>query len=128
MQNQLKSRTKRFSIDVIDLAEKLPNTIPSRIIVNQLVKCGTSVGANYRAVCRSRSNREFISKLQVVLEEADESCFWLEIVQEKGWVDVEALLKEANELTAFFVSSLKTIKSKSNTTKKENKKGNENTL
>jgi len=68
MQNQIKSRTKKFSIDVIDLAEKLPNTIPSRIVVNQLVKCGTSVGANYRAVCRSRSNREFISKLQVVLE------------------------------------------------------------
>lgn len=121
MQNQLKSRTKKFSIDVIDLAEKLPNTIPSRIIMNQLVKCGTSVGANYRAVCRSRSNNEFISKLQIVLEESDESCYWLEIVKEKGWVDVEVLLKEANELTAIFVSSLKTIKnnSKSNNLKKQ---------
>ncbi|WP_373495323.1 four helix bundle protein [Aquiflexum sp.] len=105
MQNQMKSRTKKFSIDVIDLAENLPNTISSRIIINQLVKSGTSVGANYRAVCRSRSNNEFISKLQVVLEESDESCYWLEIVEEKGWVDVKDLLKEANELTAIFVSS-----------------------
>lgn len=120
MQNQLKSRTKKFSIDVIDLAEKLPNTISSRIIVNQLVKCGTSVGANYRAVCRSRSNNEFISKMQVVLEESDESCYWLEIVEEKGWVDVKDLLKEANELTAIFVSSLKTIKNKSNNIKNNN--------
>jgi four helix bundle protein len=120
MQNQLKSRTKKFSIDVIDLGEKLPNTIPSRIIVNQLVKCGTSVGANYRAVCRSRSNNEFISKMQVVLEESDESCYWLEIVEEKGWVDVKDLLKEANELPAIFVSSLKTIKNKSNNIKNSN--------
>ncbi|WP_373521912.1 four helix bundle protein [Aquiflexum sp.] len=120
MQNQLKSRTKKFSIDVIDLAEKLPNTISSRIVINQLVKSGTSVGANYRAVCRSRSNNEFISKMQVVLEESEESCYWLEIVEEKGWVDVRALLKEANELTAIFVSSLKTIKNKSNNIKNNN--------
>lgn len=120
MQNQMKSRTKKFSIDVIDLAEKLPNTISSRIVINQLVKSGTSVGANYRAVCRSRSNNEFISKMQVVLEESDESCYWLEIVEEKGWVDVKDLLKEANELTAIFVSSLKTIKNKSNNIKNNN--------
>lgn len=120
MQNQMKSRTKKFSIDVIDLAEKLPNTISSRIVINQLVKSGTSVGANYRAVCRSRSNKEFISKMQVVLEESDESCYWLEIVEEKGWVDVKDLLKEANELTAIFVSSLKTIKNKSNNIKNNN--------
>lgn len=121
MQNQMKSRTKKFSIDVIDLAEKLPNTISSRIVINQLVKSGTSVGANYRAVCRSRSNNEFISKMQVVLEESDESCYWLEIIQEKGWVDVQTLLKEANELTAIFVSSLKTIK---NNSKSNSQKGN----
>ncbi len=84
------------------------------------MKCGTSVGANYRAVCRSRSNNEFISKMQVVLEESDESCYWLEIVEEKGWVDVRALLKEANELTAIFVSSIKTIKNKSNNIKNNN--------
>ena len=122
MQNQMKSRTKKFSIDVIDLAEKLPNTISSRIVINQLVKSGTSVGANYRAVCRSRSNNEFISKMQVVLEESDESCYWLEIIQEKGWVDVQTLLKEANELTAIFVSSLKTIK---NNSKSNNQKGSD---
>ncbi len=122
MQNQLKSRTKKFSIDVIDLAEKLPNTIPSRIIVNQLVKCGTSVGANSRAVCRSRSNNEFISKMQVVLEESDESCYWLEIVEEKGWIDVKDLLKEANELSAIFVSSLKTIE---NNSKSNNQRGSD---
>lgn len=105
-------RTKRFSIDIIDLVEKLPSTIPGRIISNQLVKCGTSVGANYRAVCRARSDKEFSSKMNIVLEEADESCFWLEIIQEKEWINVESLLKEANELTAIFVTTLITINKK----------------
>jgi len=117
MKNDLKDRTKKFSISIIDLIEQLPNTIACRVIANQLVRSGTSVGANYRAVCRARSGKEFIAKMNIVLEEADEVCFWLEIVQENKWVSIETIepiLKEANELTAIFVSSLKTINAKVN--------------
>jgi len=117
MKNDLKDRTKKFSISIIDLVELLPNSISGRAIANQLVKSGTSVGANYRAVCRARSDKEFIAKMNIVLEESDEVCFWLEIIQEKKWVSIEIIepiLKEANELTAIFVSSLKTINDRHN--------------
>ena len=102
---------------IIDLIEKLPNTIACRAVANQVVRSGTSVGANYRAACRARSDREFIAKLTIVTEEADETLFWLEIVMDKQWVnkiEVEPIWIEGNELTAIFVSSLKTIKSKNN--------------
>ncbi len=114
---QLKGRTKKFSIMVIDLVEKMPSTISTRVILNQIVKSATSVGANYRAVCRARSDREFVSKMNIVLEEADETLFWLEIIIEKEWInksDVEAIWNEGNELTAIFVSSLKTINNRIN--------------
>jgi four helix bundle protein len=106
---ELKNRTKKFSIEIIKLVEDLPNTPSGRAVASQLVRSGTSVGANYRAVCRSRSNKEFISKLNIVVEESDECEFWLEIIDELKWLNVEELLKEASELTAIFVSSLKTI-------------------
>ncbi len=112
MQNEQKLRTKLFSLSIIDLAEKLPNTITCRVIAQQIIKSGTSVGANYRAVCRARSDREFISKMNIVLEEADEVCYWLEIIEAKNWIDIETVqlnLKEANELTAMFSSALKTM-------------------
>ena len=115
--NEMKVRTKRFSLMVIDLAEKLPNTNVIRSIASQIVRSGTSVGANYRAVCRARSDKEFISKMNIVLEEADETLFWLEIIKEKMWIakeELETLLKEANELTAIFVSSLKTVNKRIN--------------
>ncbi|WP_395077599.1 four helix bundle protein [Flavobacterium sp.] len=114
---QLKGRTKKFSIMVIDLVEKMPSTISTRVILNQIVKSATSVGANYRAVCRARSDREFVSKMNIVLEEADETLFWLEIIIEKEWInksDVEAIWNEGNELTVIFVSSLKTINNRIN--------------
>lgn len=119
MQSLIKQRTKRFALDVIDLIESLPNSVSVKVISYQLVKSATSVGANYRAVCRARSDKEFISKLQIVLEEADESGYWLELIQAKGWVDVSRQLKEVNELTAIFVSSLKTIKNRSSLKNKE---------
>ena len=72
---ELKLRTKIFSLMIIDLVEKLPNLISERVVANQIVKSGTSVGANYRAVCRARSDREFISKMNIVVEEADETLF-----------------------------------------------------
>lgn len=113
--NELKFRTKRYSLMIIDLIEKLPNTIAGRAIANQLIRSGTSVGANYRAACRARSDREFIAKLTIVAEESDETLFWLELIIEKQWankVEAENLWTEGNELTAIFVSSLKTIKAK----------------
>ena len=113
--NQLKNRSKAFSITVLDLVEKLPNTISGRTIANQIVRSGTSVGANYRAVCRARSDREFIAKMNIVIEEADETLFWLEIIREKQWIqnsELDLIWREGNELTAIFVSSMKTIKAR----------------
>ena len=110
--NELKLRTKNFSILIINLVEKLPNSIAGKTIGNQIIRSGTSVGANYRAVCRARSDREFISKINIVLEEADETMFWLELIIDRKWFDeneVLNLLDEGNQLTAIFVSSLKTV-------------------
>ena len=115
--DEMKLRTKKFSLMIIELAEKMPNTNVIRSITNQIVRSGTSVGANYRAVCRARSDREFVAKMNIVLEEADETLFWLEIIREKMWLakqDLEIALKEANELTAIFVSSLKTVNKRIN--------------
>ena len=115
--DQLKGRTKMFSIMVINLAEKMPNTISTRVVLNQIVKSATSVGANYRSVCRARSDREFVAKMNIVLEEADETLFWLEIIIDNEWLnksDIEPIWKEGNELTAIFVSSLKTINNRLN--------------
>ncbi len=113
---ELKFRTKRYSLWIIDLVEKLPNTMATRVVGNQLIRSGTSVGANYRAACRARSNKEFIAKMTIVAEESDETLFWLELIIEKRWTGsalAEHIWKEGNELTAIFVSSLKTIKQKS---------------
>jgi len=115
--DEMKMRTKKFSLMIIDLAEKMPNTNVIRSITNQIVRSGTSVGANYRAVCRARSDREFVAKMNIVLEEADETLFWLEIIKEKMWItksELEMIWKEGNELTAIFVSSLKTVNNRIN--------------
>ena len=119
--DELKLRTKNFSLMVIDLVERLPNSISVRVIAHQIVKSGTSVGANYRAVCRARSDREFVSKMNIVLEEVDETLFWIEIIIAKQWMskpDLETIWREGNELTAIFVSSLKTVNER---IKKDNK-------
>ena len=104
----LKDRTKRFALRVIRLVRALPNTVEGREIGKQLLRCGTSVAANYRSACRARSKVEFLSKLGIVEEEADESVFWLELIIDAELLDrkqVEPLLNEANELTAIMVSS-----------------------
>lgn len=119
--NELKLRTKNFSLMVIDLVERMPNSISIRVIANQIVKIGTSVVANYRAVCRARSDREFVSKMNIVLEEADETLFWIEIITAKQWIsnpELEVVWKEGNELTAIFVSSLKTVNDRINSQSK----------
>ena len=115
--DELKNRTKQFSLRILNLVEKLPNSISSRVIINQLAKSATSVGANYRAVCRARSDKEFVAKLNIVLEEADETQYWLEIIEEMKWInqsELEFPLKEADELVAIFVTTLKTVNNRLN--------------
>jgi len=110
---QLKARTKRFALDVIALVGTLPRTLVAEIIARQLVRCATSVGANYRAACRGRSRAEFSAKVAIVLEEADESHYWLEILQESGVCaekSIHGLMQEANELIAIFAASHKTAR------------------
>ena len=111
--NELRERTKQFALSIIKVIEALPNTVTGRAISNQLVRCGTSLGANYRAACRGRSKAEFNSKLHIVLEEADESVFWLEIIKEKNLLSddkIISLLNEAEELTKIFSKSYYTAK------------------
>jgi four helix bundle protein len=111
-ETELKKRTKAFALRVMRLAEALPNTRSGRAIGNQLIRSGTSVGANYRAACRGRSKAEFAAKLGVVVEEADESAYWLELTSEAGLLPenrVNPLLKEANELVAIMVVSIQTV-------------------
>ena len=107
-EGELKQRTKRFSLRVIKLVGALPKNVEGRAIGNQLVRSGTSVGANYRAACRGRSKAEFIARLGVVEEEADESAYWLEMIIESGLMKrelVAPLLQEANELGAIMAAS-----------------------
>ena len=106
----LKDRTKQFALRVIKLVGALPKNVEGRAIANQLVRSGTSVAANYRSACRARSRTEFIAKLGVVLEEADESLLWLELVVAAKLLPtgrVDRLLKEANELVAIMAASRK---------------------
>ena len=104
----LKQRTKLFALRILKLTAALPITIEGRTIRAQLVRAGTSVGANYRAACRGRSRAEFIAKMGVVEEEADESAYWLELIIEGAFLKedrVKPLLEEANELTRIMASS-----------------------
>src|SRR5690348_11172670 len=111
--SDLISRTKAFSVDVVKLVQELPRTWSANSLGNQLLRAGTSVGANYRAARRARSRREFMAKLGIVEEEADESLFWLELLSETGIVAAErvsALQKEANELLSIVVASIRTAR------------------
>jgi len=114
----LQKRTKKFAIDTINLSKGLPNNSTGWAITNQIVRSSSSVGANYRAVCRAKSDRDFISKMETVIEEADETLFWLEIIEELDIIqdlkELKKLLKEADELVAIFVSSVITIKKRLN--------------
>jgi four helix bundle protein len=109
----LKARTRQFAIRVIRLYRALRRSEEARVIGNQLLRSGTSIGANYRAACRARSKAEFVAKLGIVLEEADETVFWLELLPEVGLTPPELitpLVQEANELVSIFVASLRTAK------------------
>jgi four helix bundle protein len=112
---ELRERTKQFAVRIVKLFRALPRTEEARVLGKQVLRSGTSVAANYRAVCRSRSRADFISKLAIVTEEADETVFWLELLVETGIVRevrLAKLLTEANELIRIFGSSLHTAKSK----------------
>jgi len=112
---ELKRRTKRFALEVIRFVRTLPDTDESRIIGRQLLRSGTGVATNYRSACRSRSPVEFIARIGIALEEADESALWLEILREAGIDSTAAHLeRESGELSAIFAASRITAKAKQN--------------
>lgn len=134
----LQHRTKKFALDIIKLTEHLPNNRVGWTFTDQIVRSSTSVAANYRAVCRARSDKEFISKIGIVIEEADETLFWLEMIEETYLNDdlgfrnddlstirnqkseIINLKTEANELVSIFVASVKTVKARLNQQSKIN--------
>jgi len=111
---ELKKRTKKFSVDVIKFVNPLPVGRGVNVISNQVLRSATSVGANYRSACRARSKADFISKITVVEEEADETMYWLELLIDSGLVKedpkIKKLINEANELTAIFTATGKTMR------------------
>lgn len=115
---ELQNRTKKFALSIIKLAANLPNNRVGWTFTDQIVRSSTSVAANYRAVCRAKSDKDFISKMETVIEEADETLFWLEMMEEsKIMIDDFGLMNlkiEANELVSIFVASAKTVKNRLN--------------
>lgn len=132
---ELQNRTKKLALEIIKLAKQLPNNRVGWTFSDQIIRSATSVAANYRAVCRARSDKEFIAKMGVVIEEADETLFWLEMIDESGiMIDdlknddlrfrnekvqnpkskINNLKDEANQLVSIFVASAKTVKSRLN--------------
>jgi len=112
---QLKQRTKKFGIRTVKVVEKLPSKRIAQTIGHQLLRSGTSVGANYRAACRARSDAEFRAKLGICEEEADESIYWLEMIVELGYIRAKLLndlINEANALVSIIVASIKTSRRK----------------
>jgi four helix bundle protein len=110
---ELRARTKEFAIRIVRLFRSLPKNDEARILGKQVLRAETSVAANYRAVCRARSRAEFISKMGVAVEEADETVFWLELLVETGIAPrarMEKLLLEANELLAILAASQRTAR------------------
>jgi len=111
--DELRGRTRTFAVSVIAFCRSLPKTDEARAIAWQLLRCGPAVGANYRAVCRSRSDKDFIAKLGIVIEEVDETAFWLEVLVEAAIVKkglVDRLYRETDELIRIFVASRETAR------------------
>src|SRR6476469_5957844 len=109
----LKKRTKAFALRILKLVDALPKTTAGRALASQIVRSGTSVAANYRAACRARSTADFAAKMGIVEEEADETLFWLELLEESELVPaakLAAIKQEANELIAITVASIKTAR------------------
>jgi four helix bundle protein len=115
----LKLRTRSSAVEVFSLCGEFPRTYPSQYVARQLARCGASVAANYRAACRARSRREFIAKISIVIEEADESEFWLEFAGDLAYLRpgrLTPLLTEVNELLSVFVVSRSTAKDRMHST------------
>ena len=111
--DELKQRTKQFALRVIRMIESLPKGRITDVISHQLLRSGTSVGANYRAACRAKSSADFVYKMGIVEEETDESLYWMELLIEAKIIEskkLEALMKEADELLAITVASIKTAR------------------
>ena len=109
---EFQDKTKRLGLHVIRFVEILPQNYTSRVIVNQILRCALSAGANYRAVCRAKSDKDFINKMKIVEEECDETIYWLEIIEESGLAKIEVvtpLKREAKEILAMIVASINTM-------------------
>jgi four helix bundle protein len=118
---ELQNRTKRFAIDIIKFVGELPSNKAVNVLSNQLLRSSTSIGANYRSACKGKSTADFINKIVIVEEEADESIYWLELMEESGLIqsdNLPALRKEARELTAIFTAIGKTAKENQRNLKK----------
>lgn len=114
---ELRDRLKMFARRIIKLVDKLPNTLVGRAIGNQIIRSGTSPGANYRAACLGKSDKDFLNKLKMVEEELDETIYWLELIRDEELVKpdlLENLLKENDELIKIIVSSIKTMRQRMN--------------
>ena len=114
-QQELRCRTKTFALRVIRLTQSLPKDRTADVIGRQLLRSGTSVGANYRAACRAKSQADFIAKMTIVEEEADECLYWIELLVESGLVREELvsdLMREADELVSITVASIKTARNR----------------
>jgi len=111
--DDMKRRTRAFALRIIRLAESLPNTPTAKVIKSQMLRCGPSVGANYRAACRAKSKPDFVSKMGTVEEEADESIYWMELLIDAEIVKrsrIADLLDEADQILAIVISSIKTAR------------------
>lgn len=132
MKEQIQNRTKKMALEIIKLSEHLPNKSVGWTFSNQIIRSATSVAANYRAVCRAKSDKDFISKMETVIEEAGETLFWLEKIEDSKVIDdlrfrngelknitnhqseIQNLKSELNELISIFVASVKTVKNRLN--------------
>ena len=113
---ELRSRTRKFAVRIMRLCDVIPLSPSGKAIAAQLVRSGMSIGANYRAACRGRSRAEFVAKLGIVVEEADETQYWLELLAESGLIkasQLAPLAKEAGELVAIFTAGRRTAKQNS---------------
>lgn len=118
MKEKMLIRTKKVGLDVIQLLNELPNNTSSWAISKQIVRSSTSVGANYRAACRAKSAADFINKLKIVEEEADETIYWMEILEDSGLIKygrLDGMKSEVKEVLSIVVSSIKTMRKKHNT-------------
>jgi len=117
MKEEIKKRAKQIGLEVIKLVDDLPSKTSSKAIAYQIIRSSTSIGANYRAACRAKSDEDFINKLKIVEEEADETIYWLEVLEESGLISAEKtinLKKETNEILAIVVASINTVRNKIN--------------